>query len=297
MLTPIEIQGKVFKSGIGYDKKDVEAYMRELVKNYEALYRENVELSDKLNVLSEGIQYYKTIEKTLQKALVVAQKTAQDTEASARIKAEAIEADAKAKAKGMLYDAKKEYDRIQFDTINLIQQYEKYKAQYKQLAAAQLEFLDSGAFSIQYTEKDIMKLIGIEETDSSEESQQEELGEVAATKEMATMQEKSVEKEEPVITSIKDIVEPETMKAFDQFVEQESEESTSSDEILAASKDRISGLLKEVTQQEASAEPEKEELSDEELLMKLLASDTSSVSSKQSNESVKSGFQFFDAED
>lgn len=72
MLTPIEIQRKVFKSGIGYEKKDVDSFLKEILDDYETIYKENVELTDKVNVLSEGIQYYKSIEKTLQKALVLA---------------------------------------------------------------------------------------------------------------------------------------------------------------------------------------------------------------------------------
>ena len=63
MLTPIEIQNKIFKSsGLGYDKKDVDNFVTEVLQSYEALYREKMELTDKINVLTEGIKYYKTIE-------------------------------------------------------------------------------------------------------------------------------------------------------------------------------------------------------------------------------------------
>ena len=87
MLTPIEIQSRTFKSGLGYDKKEVDMFLHEILESYESMYRDNMELKDKLNTLNEGIQYYKTIEKTLQKALVLAQKTAEDTKASAQQKA------------------------------------------------------------------------------------------------------------------------------------------------------------------------------------------------------------------
>ena len=91
MLTPIELQSKTFKSGgLGYDKKDVDSFMKEVLHGYETLYRENMELSDKISVLNEGIQYYKTIEKTLQKALVLAEKTAEDTRIAALREAKSI---------------------------------------------------------------------------------------------------------------------------------------------------------------------------------------------------------------
>ena len=62
MLTPIEIQSKSFKSGgLGYDKREVDQFMREVLSGYEVLYRENMELRDKVTALTQGIQYYKTI--------------------------------------------------------------------------------------------------------------------------------------------------------------------------------------------------------------------------------------------
>ena len=44
MLTPVDVQNKSFKGGIGFDKKDVEAFMVTLSSDYEQLYRSNVEI-------------------------------------------------------------------------------------------------------------------------------------------------------------------------------------------------------------------------------------------------------------
>lgn len=149
MLTPVEIQSKSFKSGgLGYDKKDVDAFMREVLSGYEELYRENMEQKDKLQNLKEGIQYYKTIEKTLQKALVLAEKTAEDTKIEAAKEAKRIEKEATMKANIILADAKNELESLHQQTVSLIQQYEKYKAQFRNLAKAQLELLETEAFNI-----------------------------------------------------------------------------------------------------------------------------------------------------
>ena len=150
MITPIELSSKSFnKSGLGYDKKDVDNFMKEIISSYETLYKENVELKDKINVLNEGIQYYKTIEKTIQKALVLAEQTAEETKEAARQKAKAIEDQAKVKASILLEDAKHQLNDVHQKTIRLTQQYELYKAQYKNLAAAQIELLQSDTFQIQ----------------------------------------------------------------------------------------------------------------------------------------------------
>ena len=149
MLTPVEMQGKSFKSGgLGYDKKDVEAFFRAVTKDYETLYRENMELKDKVAVLNEGIQYYKSIEKTIQKALVLAEKTAETTKEAANKEAKNIEKEAKVKANIMLADARNELESLHNKTIALTQQYEKYKLQFKNLAKAQIEMLETDAFSI-----------------------------------------------------------------------------------------------------------------------------------------------------
>ncbi len=149
MVTPIEIQNKSFKSGgLGYDKRDVDNFMHEILNSYEELYRQNVELKDRVSVLNEGIQYYKTIEKTLQKALVLAEKTAEETRNNAAKEAKRIEKEATVKANIMLADAKNELEVLHQQTVTLIQQYEKYKIQFKNLAHAQMEMLESDAFSI-----------------------------------------------------------------------------------------------------------------------------------------------------
>ena len=164
MITPIELQSKTFKTGIGFDKKDVELFISSLLGDYETLYKENVELKDKCNVLNEGINYYKTIEKTIQKALVLAEKTGEETKEAARKEAYAIEQDARAKAKYILMDAQSELEKIHQQTIQLIRQYEAYKAQFKHLAEAQQELLESDAFNIHIAnldafvnQKDVMK--------------------------------------------------------------------------------------------------------------------------------------------
>ncbi|SHJ50638.1 cell division initiation protein [Anaerocolumna jejuensis DSM 15929] len=157
MITPVELQSKNFKSGIGYDKKDVDNFVSELQKNYETMYKENMELNDKINTLNEGINYYKSIEKTLQKALLLAEQAAEDTKEAARKQAKAIEEEASGKASLLISESYKEVLHLKQQTIKLVQQYEAYKAQFKHLAAAQAEMLESEAFSLHIEDMDSLK--------------------------------------------------------------------------------------------------------------------------------------------
>ncbi len=148
MITPVEIQSKSFKSGIGYDKKDVDGFINEILESYEELYRSNVEMKDKINMLNEGLQHYKNIEASLQKALVLAEKTSEETIRTAEMKAQAIELEAVNKAKEHTADAKSELERVHTQTVTLVQQYTKYKAQFTQFLKAQMDLLTSDTFKV-----------------------------------------------------------------------------------------------------------------------------------------------------
>lgn len=181
MLTPVEMQGKSFKSGgLGYDKKDVEAFFRAVTKDYETLYRENMELKDKVAVLNEGIQYYKSIEKTIQKALVLAEKTAETTKEAANKEAKNIEKEAKVKANIMLADARNELESLHNKTIALTQQYEKYKLQFKNLAKAQIEMLETDAFSINVSRLDAFISVDEEKSEESKADDNKDVHELVA---------------------------------------------------------------------------------------------------------------------
>ncbi len=149
MLTPIELQNKSFKSGgLGYDKKDVDQFFREVTDDYMRLYGENIDLKDKVNALSDALQNYKTMENTLQRALILAEKTAEDTKAEAIKAARNIEQEAQTKSQIILADARHEMERIHAHSMELLKQFDKYKAQFKSLAAAQIELLDSESYSL-----------------------------------------------------------------------------------------------------------------------------------------------------
>ena len=183
MLNAEEISADKIKSGLGgYKKKATQEYLSSIRNEYDALYKENIELKDKISVLSEGVQYYKNMEKSLQKALVLAERTTTETVHAAEVKALAMEQEAKAKAEtvtkeaqvraeareqqaamkadSIIREAKQQADHaiaegneelrhIHSQIMTLIQQYEQYKTQYKQLAMAQMNVLESEAYTLE----------------------------------------------------------------------------------------------------------------------------------------------------
>ena len=143
MLTPLDIENKTFSKQImnGYSTEEVQAFMADLLKDYERLYKENIEYKDKIDVLNQGIQHYKSIEDTLQNALVVAQGTAESVKQNAKVEADNIIKEAEINALKSVDTINKQVveKRLQLDDTK--KQFDVYKAKMEALLISQLELL------------------------------------------------------------------------------------------------------------------------------------------------------------
>lgn len=91
MLTPLEIQKIEFKKKIGgYRRDDVDEIFTVISGDYEALYKENIKLKDRLEILEDLVNKYKAMEDTMRDTLVIAQKAADDLARSSEEKAASI---------------------------------------------------------------------------------------------------------------------------------------------------------------------------------------------------------------
>ncbi len=143
MLTPLEIENKTFNKQIvnGYSVEEVQHFMSELLSDYEKLYKENIEYKDKLEVLNQGIQHYKSIEDTLQNALVVAQGTAETVKSNAKVEADNIIKEAEINAQKSVENISKQVVQKQLQLDEAKKQFDVYKAKMEALLISQLEIL------------------------------------------------------------------------------------------------------------------------------------------------------------
>ena len=148
MITSSEIMEKTFKTGHGYDRKEVDAFLKNVALEINELNLVIKNLEAKYNSINDTVAYYKNLENTIQKTLVMAQKTADSTIDSARKKACAIEEIAKAEAIKTITKASNEYSEVRSKTIELIHQYENYRAQFKRLAMVQFDLINDKSFDI-----------------------------------------------------------------------------------------------------------------------------------------------------
>lgn len=156
MLSLIELQSKkVEAKRKKYDADEMDVYLELVFDNYKSLLEENrkleaekAELNKKIKTLSDGVQYYRSIETTLQKALVLAEKTSKETTDAAAVKATEIEKEAHKKADQIVKIAEEEYAQIKNKSARLVQQFNQYKMQLKQAASAQLQLVEGTTFNI-----------------------------------------------------------------------------------------------------------------------------------------------------
>lgn len=143
MLTPLDIQNKEFSRSIrGYKETEVDSFLDEIIVYYEKLYKENIELKDKISALNERLEHYKNIEKTLQNTLVVAQNTAEEVSHNARKEAELIIKEAEENARKIIEDAHNEVVKIQKKYEEIKKELLVFRTRFKTLLNSQLETID-----------------------------------------------------------------------------------------------------------------------------------------------------------
>lgn len=152
MITPVDFRQKSFRTGIGYDKKDVDSFMVELLRNYEELYRSNAQQIAEIKDLSDNLIRYKAMEESLNRELMVAEKTSEELIQEATDKAKKIEADAKTKAKQLLKTAKEDLAFTHQQTIGMAQMYASMKTQLNLLFKNFVDVTNSEDMSIDIDE-------------------------------------------------------------------------------------------------------------------------------------------------
>ncbi len=141
MLTPVDIQQKRFKTGIGFEKKDVQQFFDEVSKSYGELYKSNAELKERVITLTDTVQHYKTTEEDLQKTLMIAEKNSEEARSNAEKKAKNIEMEAQSRANEIVREAHMELDLLNEQITELQSRYAEYKHVFASVIKRQFDLL------------------------------------------------------------------------------------------------------------------------------------------------------------
>ena len=113
MFTPLDLKNKTFTKGFrGYETEEVDKFFAQVVKDFERLYQDNIELKETVERVSAKLEYYQQMEATMQNTLVVAQETADEVKKTSEKKAQVLLDETTTKCEGMKTDAKNEADRL-----------------------------------------------------------------------------------------------------------------------------------------------------------------------------------------
>lgn len=141
MLTPLELEKNEFKKGLGYSKRSVNEFFDKLRADYESIYKENIELKDKMSLLNDAVSQYKAMEEVLKTAMINAQTSAEEIKKNAQEKAETIIQEAEFLAQKNrefsnqeVIDAKSEAEKIR-------KEMQVYKAKVESILKSQMEML------------------------------------------------------------------------------------------------------------------------------------------------------------
>ena len=143
MFTPLDIENKKFQKQMmnGYNVDEVDDFLDELTVEYERLYKENSELKMVIENSQKDLEQYKSIEKTLQNTLLMAQKSADDMKKLAEQEAEQIFKSAQSRVQFSMDEITKETENKRKELIELKKQTDVYKAKMEALLISQLELL------------------------------------------------------------------------------------------------------------------------------------------------------------
>ena len=121
MLTPNDISNKKFeKSAFGYKPEDVDTFLESVVSSYAKLYEEKEAVEEKLEVLAEKLEEYRSNEDSLRTVLLGAQKLGDNIIRDSKAKAEVILADAEGQVKQVFSDSETKI-ATERETLSMLQ--------------------------------------------------------------------------------------------------------------------------------------------------------------------------------
>ena len=301
MLSLIELQNKkVEAKRKKYEKDEMDAYLELVFDNYKQLTEENAKLTEqlrnkerqmqaerddltsKIKTLSDGVQYYRSIETTLQKALILAEKTSKETKDAAILKAESIEKAAHLHADKIINNAEEEYQKIREKSMQLIQQFNQYKLQLKEAASAQLQLVEGSEFDIHKPEDlDTSKAAG-EETVSTQEKPE---GTVKDSQADTTAESTPAEEKDNEVPVAPQPVKTEEKQIAPKTTEMSEEDRTA--EILSADTIDLRDTLEAVKEQEPEVQPQEPKEETQPEVSAEEAAETAKEEAKEEKETVK----------
>jgi cell division initiation protein len=156
-VTPLDIRRKEFKRSMrGYSDEEVDVFLDDVADEFERLFQENIELSDRLQRLEEQIAGHVQMKDALEKTLISAQLQSDEMKANARKESELILQEAELKARGIVNESYSETQRVQQALIQLKHLEEDFRFKFRSLLEGHLKLLNEAPIAAPATESRVL---------------------------------------------------------------------------------------------------------------------------------------------
>ena len=146
MITPMDIHNKTFSKGIrGYSEEEVNDFLRQIVTDYEQIYREHREMEEEMDQMKVKLANYEKISDTMTATLQLAKDTAENVKKNAKRNADILISNAKMEGEKQVKDAEEYRRRLAENMIHTEGNMKNYVSKIRknlELALAAIDALD-----------------------------------------------------------------------------------------------------------------------------------------------------------
>jgi len=142
-LTPLDIRHKEFKRGMrGYADGEVDEFLDEVADEFERVFKDNIDLGERVEALESQLAGYRRIEETLQKTLISAQASADELKQISAKEAQLILHEAELKGRQLVNEAYSERQAIEQSLAKLKSGEQDFRFKFRQLLEGYLKHLE-----------------------------------------------------------------------------------------------------------------------------------------------------------
>lgn len=210
MITPMDIHNKTFSKGLrGYSEEEVNDFLRQIVTDYEQIYREHREMEEEMDQMKVKLSNYERISDTMTATLQLAKDTAENVKKNAKRNADILISNAKMEGDRQVKDAEDYRRRLAETMIHTEGNMKNYVSKIRkdlELALASIDALENlkapivpgyAYPAVELPEEESPKTEEASFEAAQEETAAEETVEEAAVSEEPAAEESGAGKEEP----------------------------------------------------------------------------------------------------
>lgn len=210
MITPMDIHNKTFSKGLrGYSEEEVNDFLRQIVTDYEQIYREHREMEEEMDQMKLKLSNYERISDTMTATLQLAKDTAENVKKNAKRNADILISNAKMEGDRQVKDAEDYRRRLAETMIHTEGNMKNYVSKIRkdlELALASIDALENlkapivpgyAYPTVELPEEEAPKTEEASSEAAQEETVVEETATEAAVSEEPAAEESGAGKEEP----------------------------------------------------------------------------------------------------